>query len=39
VYVSIGENEVLRLYHDCELILAGHGAWAVNECRATTVAG
>jgi putative ATP-binding cassette transporter len=33
VYVSIGENESLRAYHDVELILAGHGHWAVNECR------
>ncbi|HEY1381412.1 MAG TPA: SbmA/BacA-like family transporter [Gemmataceae bacterium] len=33
VYVSIGENETLRAYHDVELILAGHGAWAVNEAR------
>jgi vitamin B12/bleomycin/antimicrobial peptide transport system ATP-binding/permease protein len=39
VYVSIGENPLLRLYHDCELILAGHGAWAVNECRPATAAG
>jgi putative ATP-binding cassette transporter len=31
VYVSIGENETLRQYHDVELILAGHGHWAVNE--------
>ena len=33
VYVSIWENETLRAYHDVELILAGHGAWAVNEAR------
>jgi putative ATP-binding cassette transporter len=39
VYVSIGENEVLRLYHDAELILAGHGHWAVGECRSAAVAG
>jgi vitamin B12/bleomycin/antimicrobial peptide transport system ATP-binding/permease protein len=34
VYISIGENEALRVYHDVELILAGHGHWAVQECRA-----
>lgn len=39
VYVSIGENESLRIYHDVELILAGHGDWAINECRPTSVAG
>jgi putative ATP-binding cassette transporter len=39
VYISIGENEALRIYHDVELILAGHGHWAVNECKANSVAG
>jgi putative ATP-binding cassette transporter len=34
VYVSIGEHEELRTYHDMELILAGHGHWAVQESRA-----
>ncbi|HEX4591932.1 MAG TPA: hypothetical protein VH120_18480, partial [Gemmataceae bacterium] len=33
IYVSIGEHEALRVYHDVELILAGHGEWAVHECR------
>jgi putative ATP-binding cassette transporter len=33
VYVTIGENETLRTYHDVELILAGHGHWAMQECR------
>ncbi len=33
VYVTIGENESLQAYHDFELILAGHGHWAVNECQ------
>jgi len=38
VYVSIGENASLRAYHDVELILAGHGHWAVQECK-TAAAG
>jgi len=38
VYVSIGEHEELRSYHDMELILAGHGHWAVQESR-TAAAG
>jgi putative ATP-binding cassette transporter len=38
VYVSIGENESLRVYHDVELILAGHGHWAVQESK-TAAAG
>lgn len=38
VYVSIGEQETLRAYHDVELILAGHGHWAVHECK-TAAAG
>ncbi len=38
VYVSIGENEALRAYHQVELILAGHGHWAIQECR-TAAAG
>ena len=38
VYITIGENESLREYHDVELILAGHGHWAVQECK-TAAAG
>jgi putative ATP-binding cassette transporter len=38
VYVSIGENETLAQYHDMELILAGHGHWAVKDCNTTEAA-
>jgi putative ATP-binding cassette transporter len=33
VYVSIGEHEALRAYHDRELILAGYGNWMEGDCR------